>query len=95
MPPCSLAALTPVSESVWLFSLGAPGESSAYRMDALIMRGESSSVASVFASYLFKFFFALIDTPLFYLGVYLLKDKVHEDPEEKKWDYKSFKEEAF
>jgi uncharacterized integral membrane protein (TIGR00697 family) len=48
----------------------------------------------IFASYLFKFFFALLDTPLFYLGVYLLKNKVHEDPEEKKWGYKSFKEEA-
>jgi uncharacterized integral membrane protein (TIGR00697 family) len=30
-------------------------------------------------SYLFKFFFALFDTPLFYLGVYLLKD-YDEDP---------------
>ena len=48
----------------------------------------------IFASYLFKFFFALFDTPLFYLGVYLLKNKVHEDPEENKWGYKSFKEEA-
>jgi uncharacterized integral membrane protein (TIGR00697 family) len=30
-------------------------------------------------SYLFKFFFALFDTPLFYLGVYLLRD-YDEDP---------------
>ncbi len=48
----------------------------------------------IFASYLFKFFFALFDTPLFYLGVWLLKDRVHEDPEEKKWGYHSFREEA-
>ena len=54
----------------------------------------SNLIQLIFASYLFKFFFALIDTPLFYLGVYLLKNKVHEDPEEKKWGYKSFKEEA-
>ena len=48
----------------------------------------------IFASYLFKFFFALFDTPLFYLGVWFLKDKVHDDPDEKKWGYHSFKEEA-
>ncbi len=48
----------------------------------------------IFASYLFKFFFALFDTPLFYLGVYLLKEKVHEDPEEAKWGRHSFREEA-
>jgi len=54
----------------------------------------SNLIQLIFASYLFKFFFALIDTPLFYLGVYLLKNKVHEDPEEKKWGHKSFKEEA-
>jgi uncharacterized integral membrane protein (TIGR00697 family) len=45
-------------------------------------------------SYLFKFFFALFDTPLFYLGVWLLKEKVHEDPDEKVWGYHSFREEA-
>ncbi len=39
----------------------------------------------IFASYIFKFFFALFDTPLFYLGVKLLKPKVHEDPEEASW----------
>ena len=36
----------------------------------------------IYYSYLFKFFFALFDTPLFYLGVWALKPKVHEDPEE-------------
>ncbi|HHZ80714.1 MAG TPA: VUT family protein [Candidatus Marinimicrobia bacterium] len=36
----------------------------------------------IYYSYLFKFFFALFDTPLFYLGVWVLKPKVHEDPEE-------------
>jgi len=40
----------------------------------------------IFYSYLFKFFFALFDTPLFYLGVYLLKDKVHDDPDEATWE---------
>jgi uncharacterized PurR-regulated membrane protein YhhQ (DUF165 family) len=54
----------------------------------------NSLLQLIFASYLFKFFFALFDTPLFYLGVWLLKDKIHEDPDEKKWRYKSFKEEA-
>ncbi len=39
----------------------------------------------IFASYLFKFFFALFDTPFFYLGVKLLKGRIHEDPEEKDW----------
>lgn len=48
----------------------------------------------IFYSYLFKFFFALFDTPLFYLGVYLLKNKVHEDPDEAQWGYKGFKNEA-
>ncbi len=47
----------------------------------------------IYYSYLFKFFFALFDTPLFYLGVWVLKPKVHEDPEEV-WGYKRFAEEA-
>jgi len=51
-------------------------------------------IALIFASYLFKFFFALFDTPLFYLGVWLLKDKIHDDPDEKVWGYHSFREEA-
>jgi uncharacterized integral membrane protein (TIGR00697 family) len=54
----------------------------------------SRLIELIFASYIFKFLFALIDTPLFYLGVWLLKDKIHEDPDEKKWGYHSFKEEA-
>ena len=48
----------------------------------------------IFASYLFKFFFALFDTPFFYFGVWLLKEKVHDDPDEERWGYHSFKEEA-
>jgi uncharacterized integral membrane protein (TIGR00697 family) len=48
----------------------------------------------IFYSYLFKFSFALFDTPLFYLGVYFLKKKVHDDPDERKWGYREFKEEA-
>jgi uncharacterized integral membrane protein (TIGR00697 family) len=39
----------------------------------------------IFASYLFKFFFALFDTPFFYLGVRILKSKIHEDPDEQEW----------
>jgi hypothetical protein len=54
----------------------------------------SRLIELIFASYVFKFLFALFDTPLFYLGVWLLKEKIHEDPEEKKWGYHSFKEEA-
>lgn len=57
-----------------------------------------NSLAALFglivSSYLFKFFFALFDTPLFYLGVWLLKDKVHEDPDELVWGYRGFKKEA-
>lgn len=41
---------------------------------------------------LFKWMIALLDTPFFYLGVYLLKDKIHEDPEEN-WVRPSLKEE--
>jgi hypothetical protein len=33
----------------------------------------------MWASYKFKFLFALADTPFFYLGVYLLNDAVGED----------------
>ena len=52
-------------------------------------------VKLIFASYLFKFFFALFDTPFFYLGVWLLKDKVHEDPDEMLWDQKSIKKKPY
>ena len=48
----------------------------------------------ILASYLFKFFFALFDTPFFYLGVYLLKEKIHDDPDEQKWEHHTFREEA-
>ena len=48
----------------------------------------------IFASYLFKFFFALFDTPFFYLGVYLLKEKIHDDPDEQKWGHHTFREDA-
>ena len=41
-------------------------------------------------SYLFKFFFALFDTPVFYLGVCLLNPRIHEDPYEEIWEYKGF-----
>lgn len=51
-------------------------------------------ITLIFYSYLFKFFFALFDTPLFYLGVYFLKNKVHDDPDEKTWEHRTFKEEA-
>jgi len=35
-----------------------------------------------------------LDTPLFYLGVWALKDKIHEDPDEVDWAKHSFAEEA-
>jgi len=35
--------------------------------------------------FLFKVMVALFDTPLFYLGVKILKSKVHEDPDEINW----------
>jgi hypothetical protein len=38
---------------------------------------------------------AFLDTPLFYLGVWALKDKIHEDPDEEDWEKLSFKQEAF
>ncbi|MCJ7800881.1 MAG: queuosine precursor transporter, partial [Candidatus Marinimicrobia bacterium] len=44
--------------------------------------------------FIFKVMIALLDTPLFYLGVKYLKPKVHDDPDEKIWGYHSFKEEA-
>ncbi len=44
--------------------------------------------------FLFKVLVALFDTPLFYLGVWALKDKVHEDPDESGWEKLSFAEEA-
>ncbi len=44
--------------------------------------------------FLFKVMVALLDTPLFYLGVWVLKSKIHEDPDEEIWGYHSFKEEA-
>lgn len=36
--------------------------------------------------FLFKVLVALFDTPLFYLGVWALKSKVHEDPDEQSWE---------
>jgi len=44
--------------------------------------------------FIFKIMVAFLDTPLFYLGVWYLKPKVHDDPDEKAWGYHSFKEEA-
>jgi hypothetical protein len=44
--------------------------------------------------FIFKVMIALFDTPFFYLGVWYLKPKVHEDPDESTWGYHSFKEEA-
>jgi len=44
--------------------------------------------------FLFKVMVALGDTPFFYLGVWLFKKHVHEDPDEADWGYHSFKEEA-
>ena len=36
-------------------------------------------VGLIFASYIFKVFVALFDTPLFYIGVWALKDKVSDE----------------
>ncbi len=36
--------------------------------------------------FLFKVLIALFDTPLFYLGVWALKPKIHEDPDEETWE---------
>ena len=44
--------------------------------------------------FMFKVLVALLDTPLFYLGVWALKDKIHEDPDEVDWAKHSFAEEA-
>jgi len=44
--------------------------------------------------FFFKVLVALSDTPFFYLGVWFLKKRVHEDPDEALWVYHSFKEEA-
>ena len=44
--------------------------------------------------FLFKVLVALFDTPLFYLGVWALKDKIHDDPDEIHWEKLSFKQEA-
>ncbi len=45
--------------------------------------------------FLFKVMVAFLDTPLFYLGVWALKDKIHEDPDEEDWEKLSFKQEVF
>jgi len=44
--------------------------------------------------FIFKVMIAFLDTPLFYLGVWYSKPKVHDDPDEETWGYHSFKEEA-
>jgi len=41
--------------------------------------------------FLFKMMIALFDTPFFYLGVWLLKDKIHEDPDEENWGNQGIK----
>ena len=43
------------------------------------IRTISDLISLIIASYLFKFFIALLDTPLFYIGVWGLKDKVSHD----------------
>jgi len=44
--------------------------------------------------FLFKVLVALFDTPLFYLGVWALKDKINDDPDEADWEKLSFQQEA-
>ena len=43
------------------------------------IRTISDLISLIIASYLFKFFIALLDTPLFYIGVWGLKDKVSQN----------------
>ena len=43
------------------------------------IRTISDLISLIIASYLFKFCIALLDTPLFYIGVWGLKDKVSRD----------------
>jgi hypothetical protein len=43
------------------------------------VRTISDLISLIIASYLFKFCIALLDTPLFYIGVWGLKDKVSRD----------------
>ena len=43
------------------------------------IRTISDLISLIIASYLFKFIIALLDTPLFYIGVWGLKDKVSQD----------------
>lgn len=43
------------------------------------VRTISDLISLIIASYLFKFCIALLDTPLFYIGVWGLKDKVSQD----------------
>jgi len=44
--------------------------------------------------FFFKVLVALADTPFFYLGVWALKGKIHEDPDEQNWDVLPFKKEV-
>ena len=39
----------------------------------------SDLIPLIYSSYLFKFFFALFDTPLFYLGVWFFKPKIENE----------------
>jgi len=43
------------------------------------VRTISDLISLIIASYLFKFCIALLDTPLFYIGVWGLKDRVSRD----------------
>ncbi len=70
-----------VDTSVVLFLLCVTGAIDWIRFFPLLING-----------FLFKVIIALFDTPFFYLGVYLLKDKIHDDPEEN-WDRPSLAEE--
>jgi len=70
-----------VDTSAVLFLLCATGTIDWVRFTPLLING-----------FLFKMIIALFDTPLFYLGVYLLKDKIHDDPEEI-WDRPTIVEE--
>jgi len=72
-----------VDTSAVLLLLCSTGAIEWSRFSSLLMNG-----------FLFKVLVALADTPLFYLGVWALKGKIHDDPDEKYWGHHSFAEEA-
>ncbi|MFQ6677803.1 MAG: queuosine precursor transporter [Fidelibacterota bacterium] len=72
-----------VDTSAVLILLCAAGAIEWSRFGSLLLNG-----------FLFKVLIALADTPFFYLGVWALKGKIHDDPDEEIWGLRPFAEEA-